>query len=164
MTPISRPRIRCWLTCALALAFTAKVDAEVFRSVEPDGTPEYSQHREPGKSTAEKLKIDVQKSAAQPAAKEPIVHEGAGTVTVRVPAKPKDQKPKYTKEQLAQLKDGCEKAKAAIAQLQGENGVRPYRLQYIDKNGERAYLTEELIKEHLADAKKKAKDYCIQQP
>jgi hypothetical protein len=151
------------LGAGLAVAVAgAPVNAEVFRSVDDKGAPEFSEHRPPGTPQAQKLKVAAPKAPDQPVSKEPVVHEGTGGMTLRVPPKKDaDAKPKPTKEQLAKMKDLCEKAKASAAQLQGENGVRTNRLQYIDKNGERAFLTEDQIQQRITEMKKKIKDYCV---
>jgi hypothetical protein len=135
--------------------------ADVFRTVDDSGAPEFSERRQAGTHPSEKLKLAPAKAPEQPVSKEPIVHQGTGGLTLQVKPKDPNAKPKPTKEQLAKMKELCTQAKASAAQLSGENGERTNRLQYVDKNGERAFLTEDQIQERLKDMKQKIKDYCV---
>lgn len=149
--------LRFGITLALVSAFTGRAD--VFRSVDDTGTPEFSAHKPAGTQPAEKIKLEVPKAPEQPAADAPIVHQGTGGIKLEV--KP-ETKPKPTKEQRAKMKALCAQAKASEAQLSGESGARTNRLQYIDKNGERAFLTEEQVQQRLTEMRQKIKDYCVQ--
>ena len=160
-----KPMYGRWQTLVLGSCLTGALvlpaRAEVFKTVDDSGAPEFTERRQPGTHPGEKLKLAPAKAPEQPDAKEPIVHQGTGGITLKVKPKDPNEKPKPTKEQLAKMKELCAKAKASAAQLSGENGERTNRLQYIDKNGERAFLTEEQIQERLKEMKQKIKDYCV---
>ncbi|MBI4696282.1 MAG: hypothetical protein HY749_19925 [Gammaproteobacteria bacterium] len=158
MSGLRRPFL---MACCLGWIVALPARAEVFKTVDDSGAPEFSERRQAGTHPSEKLKLAPAKTPEQSVSKEPIVHQGTGGLTVQVKPKDPKAKPKPTKEQLAKMQELCTKAKASAAQLSGENGERTNRLQYVDKNGERAFLTEDQVQERLKDMKQKIKDYCV---
>ena len=133
-------RFVLWLTVAPCLSHAVHAEA-VYQWKDQDGQTVFSQ-RPPENAKATR----VQAHAGKPA-----VDSNQRLADQRKQLAPSA----LTPEEQAKLKDACAQAKNALKLLQ-ENS----RPRYIDSNGQLGVMTEALKAERIADATRKANDYC----
>lgn len=139
-----------------ALAFNLAVAppalAEIYKWTDADGKTVYSEKPPPGGAATvvnphagkaspeaqERLRSTIEQSRQEDEADQATEAETAAT-----DAKAKEKK------------HACEQARVVLEQL-----TRSTRMQYVDENNERAFLSEEQRQSRLRDANEKIKEYC----
>ena len=137
----------------LALALGGSAAAEMYKSVDEDGNVVFSQTPPRGKES-EVIKPRYAKQPAGAVKSTP----GSTAETDGAGGDAAGKTPKeLTPEQLVIKKQNCTNAKEQLAQMQGP---RANRLQYVNENNERAFLTEDQRNSRISKAQKALKEYC----
>ena len=141
------------LILVMALALGGSAAAEMYKSVDEDGnvvfsqTPPRDKESEVIKPRYAKQPASAVKTTTGSAAKTDAASGDAAGET------PKD----LTPQQIAIKKRNCTNAKEQLAQMQSP---RANRLQYVNENNERAFLTEDQRNSRTSKAQKAIKEYC----
>jgi prophage tail gpP-like protein len=141
-------RFLLWLTVAQCLSHAVHAEA-VYQWKDKDGQTVFSQ-RPPQNAKATRVQAHAGKPAVDSNQR---LADQRKQLSPSAPAS-KAEKP-LTPEEQAKLKDACAQAKNALKLLQENN-----RPRYIDSNGQLDVMTAALKAERIADAKRKANDYC----
>lgn len=134
-------------------------DASVFKWVDAEGVPHYSD-QPPADASAEELNIRFRRSDRAMAQNQAKPKTAAGETAPAPGASGNETTPSSVEEaerQLAQAERQatCEKAKERVAKY--SNARRLYKLE---PNGERIYLSDEEIDAERAEANRAVKEWC----
>lgn len=149
MLALSLPRLQrlFGVGVAIVLASNGAAAGSVYQWQDASGQTVYSQQPPPGGSS-----VKVPKKGGAPTS----APNSAQASPAKPAAKAADEVDKQpSAEDRRKLAQACEQAREVL-RLLAENR----RPRYIDAQGQRAYLTEEMKTERAADATRKAKEYC----
>ena len=142
------------LSVGLALLCVTPAFAEIYKWTDENGNVVFSE-KPPPDGKAEALKPRVGRASPPAAASGPAA---AAEPQSDITDASHGQAPeKLTPEQIARKRQNCENAKSQLADMQS---ARANRLQYVNEQGERAFLTPEQREERTRKAREAIKEYC----
>ncbi len=142
-------RALLWLLlCVIGLPVSAQ---SAYRWQDDTGQTVFSQHPPAGVSA---VPVAAHPGTASPDHQE-LLAKDRQQFAPPPPAAPPAPRPPPTPKELAQLAQACAQAQGALRLL-----LEYSRPHYVDAQGQRAYMSESMQAERIADAKQKSAAYC----
>jgi Domain of unknown function (DUF4124) len=152
---MGRPQLASTLILPILALLTSTVTAEIYKSVDANGNVVFSQQA-PRDTKSEVIKPRNSKPPTAAAGTGPFVaptQPGAlPSATVTPPVAPP-----LTAEQIAAKQKNCDLAHQSLKDLQGP---RANRLQYVNEQQQRAFLTPELLAARIKEAQDAVTKNC----